>query len=77
MVAPLAGTDLGVAILPASAAPSLQPALHILQIGRPQLRSRLEIAWDPANATNPAACVLIEHTRAFIRQLSANRIPAA
>jgi DNA-binding transcriptional LysR family regulator len=77
MVAQLAGMGLGVAILPASTAQSHQPALHVLQIDRPQLRSRLEIIWDPATATNPAARVLIEHTRAFMRRLSASRAPAA
>jgi DNA-binding transcriptional LysR family regulator len=77
MVAHLAGMGLGVAILPASMATSHQPALHVLQIGRPQLRSRLEIVWDAATATNPAARVLIEHTGAFMRRLSANHSPAA
>jgi DNA-binding transcriptional LysR family regulator len=73
MVAQLAGMGLGVAILPASMAQSHRPALHVLQIGRPQLRSRLEIIWDPATATNPAARALIEHARAFMRRLSADR----
>jgi DNA-binding transcriptional LysR family regulator len=77
MVAQLAGMGLGVAILPASTAGSLQPALHVLQISRPQLRSRLEIAWDRATATKPAARVLIEHTRTFMRRLAATRAPAA
>jgi DNA-binding transcriptional LysR family regulator len=77
MVAQLAGMGLGVAILPASAARSYQPALHVLQIGRPRLRSRLEIVWNSATDTNPAARVLIEQTRTFLRRLSARRAPAA
>jgi len=63
MVAQLAERGLGVAILPASAAPD--GALRALPIGEPQLRSRLELAWNPAAAHSPAARALIEHTRAF------------
>jgi DNA-binding transcriptional LysR family regulator len=62
MVAQLAERGLGVAILPASAAPD--GALRALPIGEPQLRSRLELAWNPAAAHSPAARALIEHTRA-------------
>jgi DNA-binding transcriptional LysR family regulator len=76
MVAQLAAMGLGVAILPASTARSYQPALHVLQIGRPQLRSRLEMVWDPARATNPAARALIEHTRTFMRRRSGAPSPA-
>jgi DNA-binding transcriptional LysR family regulator len=62
MVAQLAQRGLGVAILPASAAPG--GGLRALPIGKPQLRSRLELAWNPAAAHSPAARALIEHTRA-------------
>jgi DNA-binding transcriptional LysR family regulator len=62
MVAQLAERGLGVAILPASAAPD--GALRALPIGEPQLRSRLELAWNPAAAHSPAARALIDHTRA-------------
>jgi DNA-binding transcriptional LysR family regulator len=62
MVAQLAQCGLGVAILPASAAPV--GALRALPIGEPQLRSRLELAWNPLAARSPAASALIEHTRA-------------
>jgi DNA-binding transcriptional LysR family regulator len=62
MVAQLAERGLGVAILPASAAPD--GALLALPIGEPQLRSRLELAWNPSAAHSPAARALIEHTRA-------------
>ena len=61
MVAQLAERGLGVAILPASAVPD--GALRALPIGEPQLRSRLELAWNPA-AHSPAARALIDHTRA-------------
>ncbi|HEU5418674.1 MAG TPA: LysR substrate-binding domain-containing protein [Streptosporangiaceae bacterium] len=77
MVAQLAGRGLGVAILPASSARAHEPALHILAIGRPPVRSRLELAWHPATATSPAAVALIEHARAFVRRLEAGREPAA
>jgi DNA-binding transcriptional LysR family regulator len=68
MVAQLAERGLGVAILPASAAPD--GALRALPIGEPQLRSRLELAWNPAAAHSPAARALIEHTRASVRAVS-------
>jgi DNA-binding transcriptional LysR family regulator len=68
MVAQLAERGLGVAILPASAAP--HGALRALPIGEPQLRSRLELAWNPSPAHSPAAKALIEHTRASVRAVS-------
>jgi DNA-binding transcriptional LysR family regulator len=73
MVAQLACRGLGLAILPASAAQSHQPALHLLRIGRPQLRSRLELVWDSAAATSPAAHALIEHARSFMPRGAADR----
>jgi DNA-binding transcriptional LysR family regulator len=66
MAAELAGLGLGLAILPTSTARAHQPALHVLQLGRPPVRSRLELAWSPAEATNPAARVLIEHAQNFL-----------
>jgi DNA-binding transcriptional LysR family regulator len=65
MVAQLAQRGLGVAILPASAAPD--GALRTLPICEPRLRSRLELAWNPSAAHSPAASALIEHTRACAR----------
>jgi DNA-binding transcriptional LysR family regulator len=77
MVARLAGMGLGVAILPASTPQSDDLGLRVLEIRRPQIRSRLELAWNPAAAASPAVRVLIEHTRAFVRRLAENRDPAA
>jgi DNA-binding transcriptional LysR family regulator len=68
MVARLAGMGFGVAVLPASAPPSLNLPLHVLPIERPRLRSRLELAWNPAGSASPAARVLVEHARAFLRR---------
>jgi DNA-binding transcriptional LysR family regulator len=73
MVARLAGMGLGVAILPASTPPSLDLPLHVLPIERPIIRSRLELAWNPAAAASPAARVLADHARAFLDR----RTPAA
>jgi len=78
MVAQLASLGLGVAILPASAAPAgttqagtaqaraaQAGTLHVLPISDPQVRSRLELAWNPATAVSPASRALIEHASAL------------
>ena len=72
MVANLAGRGLGVAILPSSVH---HPELRAIPITRPQIRSRLELAWATTLATGPAARVLIEHTRAFVGRIA--KKPAA
>ena len=72
MVAELAGRGLGVGVLPASTAGARRPALRVLQI-RPRLRSRLELVWNPAAATGPAARALIEHARGFVSERAASR----
>jgi DNA-binding transcriptional LysR family regulator len=73
MVARLAGMGLGVAILPASTPASLDLPLRVLPIQHPNIRSRLELAWNPAAAASPAARVLADHARAFLDR----RAPAA
>ena len=77
MVARLGGMGLGVAIVPASTPRSGDFGVRALEIRRPQVRSRLELAWNPAAAASPAARVLIEHARAFVRRQAENRDPAA
>jgi len=64
MVAHLAGLGLGVAIIPESVPSSGDVA--VAQIASPQVRSRLELAWNPATAVSPAARALIEHAQAFL-----------
>jgi DNA-binding transcriptional LysR family regulator len=77
MVAQLGQRGLGVAILPASAAPAVSAvpavsatpgapggALRALPICEPPLRSRLELAWNPSAAHSPAATALITRARA-------------
>ena len=56
-----------------SAAPA--GALRALPIGEPQLRSRLELAWNPLAAHSPAASALIEHTRASAPATSRVDVP--
>jgi DNA-binding transcriptional LysR family regulator len=81
MVAQLATQGLGLAVVPASTATAATanhantadavPAPLILRITSPQLRSRLELAWNSAPPANPAARVLTEHAQRFLRQLAA------
>lgn len=74
MVAQLAGLGLGAAILPASVGEAHRASLHVVPI-EPVIRSRLELAWNPAVA-NPAARVLIEYSHGFVHRLTASRAPA-
>ncbi len=74
MVAQLAAQGLGLAVVPASTANAAnatnaatplaaRTAPRVLRITSPQLRSRLELAWNSAPSANPAARVLTEHAR--------------
>jgi DNA-binding transcriptional LysR family regulator len=66
MVAHLAARGLGIGILPASVARAHAPALRVIEIARPQVRSRLELAWNSAIPANPAARALISYARTRI-----------
>ena len=72
MVVHLAAMGLGAAVVPASTAtrptvPDSGPEpIRVLRITAPAIRSRLELAWNPAPAANPAARVLIDHARRFL-----------
>jgi DNA-binding transcriptional LysR family regulator len=67
MVVSLAAMGLGAAVVPAStAAMPREDPIRVLHITGPQLRSRLELAWNPAPPANPAARVLIDHARGFL-----------
>ena len=63
VLAQLAGRGLGVAILPESVAHTHSTIIHALPISRPQLRGRLELAWNPEEPTSPAARALIAYAR--------------
>ncbi len=77
MVVHLAARGLGAAVVPASTATiatatitsapdhAAEP-IRVLPITDPAVRSRLELAWNPAPAANPAAHVLIDHARRFL-----------
>jgi DNA-binding transcriptional LysR family regulator len=81
MVAQLAAQGLGLAVVPASTANAANAANAVtmnavprmLRIANPQLRSRLELAWNCAPSANPAARVLTEHTRSVVQQLALHR----
>jgi DNA-binding transcriptional LysR family regulator len=67
MVVTMAAQGLGLAVVPESAA-NMTPAEAapvIVPIANPQVRSRLELAWNAAPSANPAARVLTDQARAL------------
>lgn len=63
VVAQLAGRGLAVAVLPASVARAAPEGLHAIEVTRPRLRSRMELAWRADGAASPAARALVDHVR--------------
>jgi DNA-binding transcriptional LysR family regulator len=60
----------------AAAAPATAPAgATAVPITSPEIRSRLELAWNSARPANPAARALAEHAQGFVRQLTAQAQP--
>ena len=58
--------DFGLAVMPTSTANATQALqTRILRITGPQIRSRLELAWNSVPSANPATRVLIEHAKAL------------
>ena len=76
VLAQLAAQGLGVAILPESTA-AFGAGVHALDIVRPRLRGRIELAWRSDGPVSPAARALVDHARRFLGELSADRRPAA
>jgi DNA-binding transcriptional LysR family regulator len=66
MVAALAARGLGSAILPESVATDEAFDLYPLAIVRPQIRSRLALAWRSDGPASPAARALVAHARAAL-----------
>jgi DNA-binding transcriptional LysR family regulator len=64
----LAARGLGVAIVPASLAAARTNQVHAVTVTRPQLRSRLELAWRAGGPISPAARALLERARAALRR---------
>jgi DNA-binding transcriptional LysR family regulator len=62
-LAQLASRGLGVAILPKSLADARSTTLHAINIIRPKLRARLELAWRAEGPVSPAARELITRMR--------------
>jgi DNA-binding transcriptional LysR family regulator len=72
VLAQLAARGLGVAILPASSR-GIEPSLAVLAISRPQMRSRIELAWRADGnwaPPSPAARALITAARAHFAKAS-------
>jgi DNA-binding transcriptional LysR family regulator len=68
MVAALAVRGLGIAILPESVATGEALDLHPLAIARPEIRSRLALAWRSDGPTSPAARALVAHAQQALSQ---------
>ena len=77
VLAQLARQGLGVALVPASTVGQDDPGLVAVPITRPRIRARLELAWSTTAAGSPAARTLVEHARAAVERLRAERQPAA
>jgi DNA-binding transcriptional LysR family regulator len=67
----LAVRGLGVGIVPESVAAWMPDPLQALEIVRPRLRSRFELAWPPAERLSPAARALVAEARAFFAESGA------
>jgi DNA-binding transcriptional LysR family regulator len=67
MVVTMAAQGLGLAVVPESVANTANTANTpvIVPIANPEVRSRLELAWNAAPSANPAARVLTEQARAL------------
>lgn len=65
MLARLALSGLGVAVLPDSVARN-QHGLHPLTLVRPRLRGQLVFAWRADGPVSPAARVFLSHARTFL-----------
>lgn len=63
VVADLAAHGLGVAFLPGPFAEFRKDRLAVLQVGPPQLRGRLVLAWRASGPPSPAGRALVSHLR--------------
>jgi DNA-binding transcriptional LysR family regulator len=77
IVAELASRGLGVAVLPESVARACSETLATIQVTRPSMRSRLELAWRAGGGSSPAARALIDHGRAALDRTQARSAPSA
>jgi DNA-binding transcriptional LysR family regulator len=59
IIAELACRGLGIAILPLSVASAFADRLHSIELTKPRLRSRLELAWRAGGGSSPAADAMI------------------
>jgi DNA-binding transcriptional LysR family regulator len=66
VLAELAATGLGVAIVPRSVVVAQPGTLHSVEIIQPRLYGRLALAWRRGAPVSPAARALIEHARAAL-----------
>jgi DNA-binding transcriptional LysR family regulator len=63
VLARLARSGLGVAILPRSAADAYRPELETVDITHPRIRGRLVLAWRSDGPAGPAARAFLDHAR--------------
>ena len=61
LLAQLAASGLGAAVLPASAADSHPAPLHVLALTSPRIHGRIALAWRTGHPASPATRVFLNH----------------
>ena len=76
VLAELAATGLGVAVVPRSVAAAQPDAVHTLEIIQPRLKGELALAWRTTAPGSPAARAIIDHARATMASPTGQQPPA-
>lgn len=76
VLAKLAASGLGVAVVPRSVAAAQPDAVHTLEFTQPRLKGELALAWRTTAPGSPAARAIIDHARATMASPAGQRPPA-
>jgi DNA-binding transcriptional LysR family regulator len=75
VLAELAATGLGVAVVPRPVAAAQPDSLHVLEIIQPRLKGELALAWRTTSPGSPAARALIDHARTTLASTTGSPPP--